>query len=742
MSSRVDNRWLLKYSKNRFSQRGEDGILEKIFEILGVRTGWCVDVGAYGRTLSNTYALIERGWHGVLIEANEQRLLKLKKHHERAHRDTYCICAHVEPAGERSLDNLLKGVPLPKDFELLSIDIDGNEYYIWESLHNHSPLVVIIEFNPLVKYTDYLQAPNGMSGASLSYMVKLGREKGYELLSATSFNAIFVKKKVFPKFGIHNNSIEKIWTPDSGDLSQIPKVTKIVGFQSGHDVAYCVLENGIPILCEELERVTRKKMELGDGLKFFFSRYENPKDIDCFTFGNWGGRVEKRHRITGDKKSEERMFKILAPYVGQFYEFGHHLSHAANAFYTSNFDKALIITMDGGGREDDKTTTGFTISQGVKNKIKRLKIFHGPEANLGWVWHDMTKYVFGLSVGYPTGDQAGTVMAMATLGKPKYTKLMPNFRENLKELITLANKSEQEKFNVAASLQKYTETTFRRAVTPYIKGHKNLCVSGGVSLNCVLLGKIRTWFPEIKNIFADPVPYDAGAALGSARYLWHHILGNKRIKNQIQNMSPYLGKSYSQKDIENACSLLSNKIKVLKATDEEVLRKINDQKIVAVYGGRSETGRRALGNRSILADPRSPDMKVKINEKVKHRQWFRPVAPSILEEKVGYWFEEKVSSPYMSFAIKIKKNKRDKVPAVVHYDGTGRLQTVNKELNPWYYHFIKKWEKLTGIPILVNTSFNDTEPIVETPEDGLKCFLGTNIDYLYFFDYGILVSKL
>ena len=292
----MDNRWLVKYSKNRFSQRGEDGILEKIFETLGISHGWCVDVGAYGRTMSNTYALIERGWHGVLIEADEEKLLKLKRHHQRAQRDAHCICAHVEPTGARSLDNLLKATPPPKDFEFLSIDIDGNDYYIWESLHSYSPLVVVIEFNPLVKYTDYLQAPNGMSGASLSYMVKLGREKGYELLSATSFNAIFVKKKVFPKFGIHNNSIEKIWTPDSGDLSQILKVTKIVGFQSGHDVAYCVLENGIPILCEELERVTRKKMELGDGLKFFFSRYENPKDIDCFTFGNWGGRVEKRHR--------------------------------------------------------------------------------------------------------------------------------------------------------------------------------------------------------------------------------------------------------------------------------------------------------------------------------------------------------------------------------------------------------------------------------------------------------------
>ena len=130
-----------------------------------------------------------------------------------------------------------------------------------------------------------------------------------------------------------------------------------------------------------------------------------------------------------------------------------------------------------------------------------------------------------------------------------------------------------------------------------------------------------------------------------------------------------------------------------------------------------------------------------INNKIKHRQWFRPLSPSILEEKVGEWFEEQVLSPYMSFALKFKSDLRDKVPAVVHYDGTGRLQTVNKQLSPWYHGFITKWESLSGVPILVNTSFNDREPIAETPKDGLSCFLGTDIDYLYFIDHGLLVEK-
>jgi len=213
----MDNNWLIKHKRNRWSQRGEDGVLAKIFEVLKISKGWCIDVGAYGRLLSNTYTLLEQGWSGVLIEANEERHLKLKGHHERAHRDAYCICAYVETKGEKSLDNLLKNTPLPKDFELLSIDIDGNDYYIWESLKNYSPLVVIIEFNSVVEYADYLQPLDGFGGASMSIMVKLGKLKGYELISALPFNAIFVRKDFFPMFGIKNNSPKAIWTKDPRD---------------------------------------------------------------------------------------------------------------------------------------------------------------------------------------------------------------------------------------------------------------------------------------------------------------------------------------------------------------------------------------------------------------------------------------------------------------------------------------------------------------------------------------------
>ena len=185
----------------------------------------------------------------------------------------------------------------------------------------------------------------------------------------------------------------------------------------------------------------------------------------------------------------------------------------------------------------------------------------------------------------------------------------------------------------------------------------------------------------------------------------------------------------------------SDKVVAKVVTGDDVVQLLNDQKIVAVFGGGSESGRRALGNRSILADPRNKDMKDTINKKVKHRQWFRPFAPSILREEVSNWFVKDVDSPYMSFVLKFKESVKDKVPAVVHFDDTARLQSVTENDNPWYYNFIKKWYNVSGVPILLNTSFNDREPICETPEHAINCFLGTDIDYLYFRDYNILISK-
>jgi len=520
---------------------------------------------------------------------------------------------------------------------------------------------------------------------------------------------------------------------------------KILGFQTGHDVAYSILENGIPLIHEELERFTRQKEPLGDGLKmaFKYSNYDL-SEINYFTLGNYGMYKEKGIKKWKSKgcyypRYVRKMNRILRKNNGQFYEFGHHKSHAANAFFSSNFDEALILTIDGGGQEEDGSVSAFTVWRGVGNKIQSLDVLPITDFNLGHMWNHYTVTVFGLSgTAGPKGSQAGTIMGMSALGN--YKKYISRI-DDINFLISEAKKSEQNQFDISAAMQYRTETLFKEKLNFFLKKYpsKHLCLSGGVALNCVMVGKIRTWFPQVENIFVDPIPYDGGLSLGSSRYLWHHLLDNPRIKWE-DSSSPYLGRKYSLKHVEKAIK----KVKSLKSkkTDlDDIVSLLANQNIISVFNEGSESGRRALGNRSIIADPRSDKMKDLINEKVKHRQWFRPFAPSILKSEVSNWFETEASSPYMSFASKFKPNKKDKVPAVVHFDGTARLQTVSEKDNKWYFNLLSKWNKATRVPILLNTSFNDREPIVETPENAIDCFLRTNIDYLYFAEFKLLVHK-
>ncbi|MHA1987685.1 MAG: carbamoyltransferase C-terminal domain-containing protein [Promethearchaeota archaeon] len=513
---------------------------------------------------------------------------------------------------------------------------------------------------------------------------------------------------------------------------------KICGFYSAHDCSFAILEDGIPTVHHELERFSRIKMEISDGLKFVFDVYSDYNTIDYFVHNiiNWHGGLDKRYPETMKKARS-----IGKMHLGSI---GHHQAHAANAFFSSNYRNALIITIDGGGEDknlEGKTiTTAFTIWLGKDNKIIPLSIMPIGRFDMGGVWQKHTARTFGLSVGAPGGSQEGTVMAMAAYGdanKYGFEQIKPyNF------YIGEIRKNEENKFHIAASIQKFTEIQIQKQIKPYIEKYKPgvVCISGGVAMNSVLTGKFYDWYPYVKKVYVSPTPYDAGCAMGSAQYLWHHILNNSRI-HWKDNFSPYMGYSYDKTEILKTLNK-HEEIKFTTTNDDIIIDLLNDQKIISVYGGKSETGRRALGNRSILADPRNFEMKNVLNEKVKHRQWFRPFAPSILREAVKDWFERDVDSPYMSIVIKFKENMKDKVPAVVHKDNSARLQTVTKNDNEWYYNFIKKWEKKTGIPIILNTSFNDREPIVETPEHAIKCFLSTEIDYLYFYDYQILVERV
>lgn len=530
---------------------------------------------------------------------------------------------------------------------------------------------------------------------------------------------------------------------------------KIVGFTTGHDVSYCVLDNGIPVVHNELERFNRIKETEGDPFEFFLQTYNDKDDIKHIAHYNLpkGGGATKRY-----PESYARVSNIVNNNAGTEFIPGHHQSHAANAFFSSNFQEALIITIDGGGHDwdsdekitrmpydsDGTITTAFTFWEGRDNKINNIAILPYEEICIGAAYGRCTVDIFGLSEGPPKGSQAGTVMGMACLGdSSKYYKdfLSSKLRPTSK-LKVIAARSEQDMFDVAAGLQRATEIITKSYLDTYVtKNYKYICLSGGVALNTVMAGKIFDWYPWIEDIFVDPVPYDGGLSIGAARYVWHHILDNPRIE-WTDDSSPYLGYKYDADEIHAQLKSKEDIVKYQHVTDDEVIDLLaTDDNVISVYGGGSESGRRALGNRSIIADPRSNNMKDVINAKVKHRQWFRPFAPSILKEEAKNWFVRDLNSPYMSFAIPFKEEMRSKVPAVVHHDGTGRLQTVTENNNKWYYNFIKKFHTKTGVPILLNTSFNDREPIVETPEHAINCFLKTNIDYLYFYDCGLLISK-
>jgi carbamoyltransferase len=538
---------------------------------------------------------------------------------------------------------------------------------------------------------------------------------------------------------------------------------KIAGAWSGHDCSYCILEDGKPVVHDEYERFIREKEPAGDSIDFMMKNYTEFEQIKYLA------TPVPFSKMSRYSDSFEKITKIISNNGGEVYKVGHHQCHAANAFFSSNLEDATILTVDGGGVELNNMTTACTIWTGSKNKITNLAVFPLNTINFGGVWTRVTRYVFGLQSGWPRGHQAGSVMAMAAFGDPE------RFHDDFLKMLTIDNQiashkpagqpsganvgtdpehpylnkwakiaknSEQDRFDIAAGLQSATEVLFRQLLTSILTQIEttNLCISGGVSLNSVMMGKIKEWFPSIENIYIPPTPHDGGLTLGAAQYVWHQVLDNERILWK-DNFTPYLGKTYGEKDINIALEKFKDKLDIDDSDDQKLVDLLSDGNIVAVFGGGSESGRRALGNRSILADPRNPDMKDMINKKVKHRQWFRPFAPSIANEDVQEWFTTVESSPYMQFVLQFKEDMQEKVPAVVHENGSARLQTVTENDNEWYYRFLKLWEKTSGVPIILNTSFNDREPICETPENAIECFLRTNIDNLYFYDIGKIVKK-
>ena len=454
----------------------------------------------------------------------------------------------------------------------------------------------------------------------------------------------------------------------------------------------------------------------------------------------------------------------------------HHFSHAASAFYPSPFDEAIILTLDGVG---EWATT--TVAHGKGNEITIIKEMHFPHS-LGLLYSAFTYYT-----GFKVNSGEYKVMGLAPYGKAIYRELILNNLIDLKEDgsfrldmsyfnfatgLTMTNQKFNDLFgqpvrkpdedeltqfhmDIAASIQSVTEEIVLKLTRDIASKYrtKNLCMAGGVALNCVANGKVLK-DKKIENIWVQPAAGDAGGSLGAALAYWHHELKKKRSINLIDSMKgSYLGPKFNNEDIKKELKILNANFKECKEDNllEIISKELSEEKTVGWFQGRMEFGPRALGGRSILADPRSTKIQKELNLKVKFRESFRPFAPSIVIEELKNWFDLNKPSPYMLLVADIKKEiqismtpeqenlfgidklniKRSKIPAVTHVDYSARIQTVHKETNQKYYKLLKKFQEKTGCPILVNTSFNIRgEPIVCTVKDAFSCFMGTDLDIL------------
>lgn len=323
------------------------------------------------------------------------------------------------------------------------------------------------------------------------------------------------------------------------------------------------------------------------------------------------------------------------------------------------------------------------------------------------------------------------------------------FSDELANLLGPARKPEdaieQRHKNQASSLQARLEEVYLGMLRHLAEttGMKSVCLAGGVAFNCVANGKIPGETP-FENVYVHPAAGDAGLAVGAAFHVWHQVLGKPR---SFVMEHAYWGPGFSTEEVRRAIdgAKLNGSGYAIALLEEEKLlpqtaKFIGEGKILGWYQGRAEWGPRALGNRSIVADPRRPEMKEILNRRIKHREIFRPFAPSILAEASGEWFEKSHPSPFMTMAYAVRPEKRDKIPAPTHVDGTGRLQTVTKTANPRYWKLIKEVERQTGVPVVLNTSFNDNEPIVCKPQEAIDCFLRTQMDALVLGDF--LITRL
>ncbi|CAB5083864.1 Nodulation protein nolO (EC [Olavius algarvensis associated proteobacterium Delta 3] len=438
----------------------------------------------------------------------------------------------------------------------------------------------------------------------------------------------------------------------------------------------------------------------------------------------------------------------------------HHPCHAASAFFISPFDEAAILTIDAYG---DDITSEFFIGRGnTVTSIGRTLFPH----SMGQVYAAVTQYL-----GYRANSDEWKVMGLAPYGKPvfydQFEKMIRFDREkgelrfNLDyfmyyvwhprrysdEFIRVFGPERQpgedlteHHWNIAASFQLRVEDVLLDMCRYLHKktGLDSLCLAGGVAMNSKANGRILMESPFNK-VWIQPSADDAGGSIGACFYYWNQVLGNDR---EFYMAHDYWGPGFSDEEIRKALDDSLIPYERIEEIETAAAQAIAENKVIGWFQGRMEAGQRALGNRSILADPRDPAMKDKINQMVKHREWYRPFTPSVLKEYQGEWFGNAFPSHFMQMVYPIRPEKHDEIPAVTHVDGTGRLQTVEKTTNPRYWKLIDEFRKLTGVGLVLNTSFNDNdEPIVCTPKDAIRTFFGTGIHELYIGNYKVTKQR-
>ena len=575
----------------------------------------------------------------------------------------------------------------------------------------------------------------------------------------------------------------------------------ILGINAYHgDASACIFVDQKLIAAVEEERFTRVKHAAGfpiNSIKYCL-KYSNKtlSDVDhiCINrnpkqkifqklifaskkllkFNFLRDRISNLKKINSIKNELDTQFNER--FNGKIHYIDHHTSHIASSVFFSKFDETNFISVDGFG-DFASTVIGFYDGEQI-NKVKEVLFPH----SLGLFYTAMTQFLgfmnygdeykvmglapygkvtkyeeitdliikkkqnlFELNLKYFNHHKGNVEMSWLD-GEPKIGKV---YSEELSKLIgrprELKERISQDHMDIAASTQRvYEDMLIYLANSIYeYKEIKNLCISGGCGMNSVANGKIKHK-TNYEKIYIPPSPGDSGGAIGSASIILKKYF--QEVKDLNDN--PYLGPSYTNEEIK---SLLDSKNDVIEKTGSKIYKfdansdlfsfvagLLTNQKVVGFFRGRMEWGPRALGNRSILADPRNPNIKELLNNKIKKRETFRPFAPSIISEKVKDWFELDEDVPFMSQVLLIKKEMRNKIPAVTHVDGTGRLQTVSKEINLDYYNLIQSFNSLTNVPIILNTSFNENEPIVNTPGEALDCFLRTKMDCLALENYLIL----